>query len=161
MAKTIYELLARCRKEGECLIFWGKPKSDGYGHLWDTRKKKVRYVHRIAWELASGPIPNGMLVLHRCDNRPCCNPKHLFLGTHADNVRDMLAKKRGPWGEKNANARLTAKQVLEIYHSKERNHILAERYDMRSSTISFIKHGYRWSHVTGHLPKPRNKYGHG
>jgi hypothetical protein len=64
----------------------------GYGQMWAERATQL--AHRVAWDLAVGPIPAGMSVLHRCDNRPCCNPSHLFLGTHTDNVRDMAAKER-------------------------------------------------------------------
>lgn len=54
----------------------------------------MRRVHQVAWILTNGPIPPGMGVLHRCDNQPCCNPSHLFIGTQADNVADMVAKGR-------------------------------------------------------------------
>jgi len=72
----------------------------GYAML--GRKGRKLYAHRVAWEEANGPIPEGMCVLHRCDNPPCVNPEHLFLGTHRDNTQDMLAKGRGSnigsWG---------------------------------------------------------------
>lgn len=55
---------------------------------------KSKYAHRLMWEEVNGPIPHGMCVLHRCDNPPCIRPDHLFLGTKADNVRDMIAKGR-------------------------------------------------------------------
>jgi len=71
----------------------------GHGQISVTvgpyRKKRV-YAHRLAWELAYGPVPEGMCVLHRCDIPNCVNPEHLFLGTPADNVRDCITKGRKP-----------------------------------------------------------------
>ena len=70
----------------------GTTINGGYGHIsvggWPV------LTHRFAYEQANGPIPGGMSVCHRCDNPPCCNPAHLFLGTHSDNMRDMVAKGR-------------------------------------------------------------------
>jgi hypothetical protein len=60
----------------------------GYGYV------EGRRAHRVAWELANGPIPEGLHVCHRCDNPPCCNPSHLWLGTDLDNARDKIAKRR-------------------------------------------------------------------
>ena len=72
--------------------------------------------HRAAWLVTFGEIPAGMFVCHRCDNPPCCNPDHLFLGAHRDNMRDMRAKGRGrgAQGSTNANSKLTAEQVAEL-----------------------------------------------
>jgi hypothetical protein len=79
----------------------------GYGRLkvqLGTREKfRHTPAHRYAWELWRGPIPDGMNVLHACDNRACCNPSHLFLGTQKDNIQDMHAKGRGPRGYKRKN----------------------------------------------------------
>lgn len=67
----------------------------GYGRiLKDRRKGRALRAHRVAWELAHGPIPLGLCVCHACDNPPCCNPAHLFLGTMLDNNRDRDAKDR-------------------------------------------------------------------
>lgn len=75
-----------------------------------------RLAHRMAWEVAVGPVPEGMFVCHRCDNPPCCNPAHLFLGTAADNNRDMVTKRRDrrPIGDAHPNARLTTAAVEEL-----------------------------------------------
>jgi len=82
-----------------CWEWSGSRNADGYGYLRvgsqrDGTRSRV-LAHRLAWMLAhGGAIPGGLFVLHRCDNPPCCNPAHLFLGTNADNVADMLAKGR-------------------------------------------------------------------
>ena len=83
------------REPNECWP-WIGGISRGYGHwsFWESGKCRSTTSHRKAWELANGPIPAGLFVLHRCDNPPCCNPAHLWLGTHADNMADKVAKGR-------------------------------------------------------------------
>ena len=75
-----------------CHVWTGSIDPHGYGRIMINRK--LRLAHRLGWELANGPIPSGLNILHRCDNRPCVNPEHLFLGTHQDNTADMVAKGR-------------------------------------------------------------------
>lgn len=76
-----------------CWEYTGTTTTAGYGYM--VIAGQQTYVHRLAWELDNGPIPDGMVICHRCDYPPCVNPEHLFLGTIADNNRDMWAKGRG------------------------------------------------------------------
>jgi hypothetical protein len=91
---TVAERLERdSDKSGDCWVWMGGRDTNGYGTVgghrtWDR-------VHRVAYRLYVGPIPDGMFVCHRCDNPPCWRPEHLFLGTVGDNNRDMHAKGRG------------------------------------------------------------------
>lgn len=86
----------------------------GYGHVGINGKMFIS--HRVAWELTYGPIPKGLCICHKCDNPPCINPNHLFIGTQQDNVTDMESKGRAVRsnGEKNGKAKLTKDQVIEI-----------------------------------------------
>lgn len=68
----------------------------GYGRIGNSDDPSLSYTHRLSYSIFVGPIPQGMLVCHTCDNPPCCNPKHLFVGTISDNSKDMIAKKRHP-----------------------------------------------------------------
>ena len=84
----------------ECWPWMASCKPTGYGQTWDG--KHVTYAHRAVYVFAFGPIPDGMFVCHHCDNPICCRPSHLFLGTHADNMQDMLSKGRGIKDEQHA-----------------------------------------------------------
>ena len=79
------------KDENDCWIWLGLRRK-GYGRA--QHQNKVVSTHRIVWELVNGPIAKGLLICHRCDNPPCCNPEHLFLGTDKDNSRDKIAKGR-------------------------------------------------------------------
>ena len=76
----------------DCIEWQGSRDRQGYGKAWKNGANAR--AHRVAWEEANGPIPEGMCVLHHCDNPPCINPDHLFLGTRGDNARDMVKKGR-------------------------------------------------------------------
>lgn len=114
--------------------------------------------HRTAYELANGPIPDGLVVMHQCDNRACCNPAHLSLGTHADNMDDMFRKRRNAFGERQGHAKLTEDDVLQI-RSLAGTMSLAKigtRYGVTPQAVHLIVHGKNWRHVT---PPPDHREG--
>lgn len=114
-------------------------KSDGYGRVWDG--EKVVRAHRASYEAHTGPIAEGMSVLHTCDNPPCINPAHLFLGTIAANNADMRAKGRNRTGEQHPQARLSDEQVASIRAATGTSqHALARAYGVSQSTIADIIH---------------------
>lgn len=105
--------LVDVRGDDECWEWRGARRGRGYG-VSNTDHLPVD-THRLAWEYYNGQeIPKGMLVCHHCDNPPCCNPHHLFLGTHQDNADDKVRKNRQLRGESCPAAKLTEKIVLEI-----------------------------------------------
>ena len=87
------KMLSKINKTDSCWLWTGKPNQNGYGRL--RINKKTVLAHRLAYELWVGTIPlDKPNVLHHCDNPPCVNPEHLFVGTQADNIKDMVAKGR-------------------------------------------------------------------
>jgi hypothetical protein len=120
----------------ECVKWWGAFNQKGYGIYSPRRngRKLQLRASRIIWEECFGPIPNGMCVLHRCDNPPCVNPEHLFLGTKGDNNRDAASK-----GRSRGKARLTTQQVNEIRTSPETQQALGKRFGISQSSVSHIQ----------------------
>jgi hypothetical protein len=103
--------------------------------------------HRASWVIHFGDIPEGMYVCHRCDNPPCVNPAHLFLGSPLDNQTDRIAKGRGAAGEQNPAHKLCRSQVNEIrelHRMGLRGNKLAERYSVSTDTISSIVNYHTW-----------------
>ena len=84
-------------ERGACWVWIGGRGENGYGHFWCSGR--TRLSHRIAYRIYKGPIPDGMLVCHSCDNPPCVNPAHLWLGTHDDNIQDKINKGRQATGD--------------------------------------------------------------
>lgn len=125
---------------------------DNHGYGTFKLNGKVQKAHRLCWQAFYGEIPSGMCVLHRCDNRSCINPNHLFLGTHADNNADMIKKGRRKdggkpmLGEKNGMAKITEKQVFDIIElAKTRTQIsIAKELKMSRSAIHKIVNRKSW-----------------
>lgn len=128
-----------------CLLWLGGVNKDGYGQF--AIRRRQHGAHTVALMATKGPIPKGMFVCHRCDVRSCINPEHLFLGTHADNMADRDAKGRAARGERNAGAKISAADVLEIRRSPESNQAAAIRYGIAESTVSFIRTRRTWRHL--------------
>lgn len=90
-AERFWQKVAKA--DGDACWIWTAAKfPKGYGKVAVEKSRKVDGAHRVAWELTYGSIPIGLSVLHKCDNRPCCRPDHLFIGTQLDNMRDMANK---------------------------------------------------------------------
>ncbi len=118
-----------------------------YGLLSTGPNTKV-LAHRLSWELHHGPIPKGVWVLHKCDNHPCVNPEHLFLGTPADNSADMVAKGRVRRGERHYMAKLTEDDVRSIRQSVWSTKDLSARHGVSEQQIKRIRRGGDWRHVS-------------
>lgn len=108
---TLERFWSKVEKTETCWEWTASTSHGGYGFIGIGRKGKVRYAHRYSWIIHFGKIPKGLLVLHKCDNPPCVNPNHLFLGTQKDNMIDAVLKKRIATGEKNGRSKLTENKV--------------------------------------------------
>lgn len=137
-------------KTDTCWIWQAQLNNKGYGVFMYyskklRRKSRQMYAHRVSWTLTYGAIPDAMRVLHKCDNPPCCNPEHLFLGTQADNMNDMASKGRS--GKGGQNAKVTPDQVRAIRSDPRKHHIIAAEYGLKRMAILKIKHRQSWVEV--------------
>lgn len=146
------------RGDSECWPWMGTfNKKTGYGclrigSLTDGTRRQVD-AHRYSCQIAHGPFKEKHQALHRCDNRACVNPNHLYPGTHADNMRDMRVRGRAAHnsyaGQENPRAKLTQEQVTDIRLSQDRPVTLARRYAVSITHIGYILTGKSWGHTLG------------
>lgn len=122
---------------------WTAHFSGGYGRLC-TRvdgKWKHQNVHRLSWVIHYSDIPDGLFVCHKCDNKKCVNPEHLFLGTPADNMHDKMKKGRDVSNGTYANSRLTAGDVLKVFELREQgltHQQIADQFQLSRPSITYL-----------------------
>lgn len=151
------------RTESGCWEWQRQILKSGMGYGVVKVNGKAQQAHRVAWEKVFGPIPPGLLCLHRCDNARCANPFHLFIGTQKDNIQDCIRKGRrsrirGPYksgfGEQSAKTTITESEALDILKSYVPKIVtctfLAEKYGITHQTVLNIVKGKTWKH----LPRP-------
>lgn len=133
---------------GRCWMWLGPTMCAGYG-----KAGTLGLTHRFAWILHNGKIPKGASVLHKCDNKLCVNPNHLFLGTQQDNLKDMRDKGHQVRGEQQGSSKLCAGEVFEIrarykrYCRKNGTSALAKEFGVGPVQIYKIIRGWQWKHL--------------
>ncbi len=130
----------------------GANSCSGYGVLaYGGSPSRQEVTHRFSWRLHNGPIPEGLLVLHKCDNPPCCNPDHLYKGTYQDNADDRVRRGRQPQGEAHSSSKLTETQVRAIRQDYTQGlhtyPTLALVYGVSASAIRSIINRRTWKHL--------------
>lgn len=139
---------------------WLASRNKGYGQMSAGRRgDKPLIASRVSWEIAHGKIPNGLYVCHHCDNPPCVNPQHLFLGTLQDNFRDRYRKGRYPRGDRHPTTKISdglALQIREAIKNGEEQQAIARRLGISETSVSVIKNGRkRWRHLEPPRPDTR------
>lgn len=133
----------------DCWEWQGGTWHTGYGAVKvGGRDGKCLSAHRVAMEMATGePLSSDVIVRHKCDNPRCVNPLHLTTGTHADNVRDRVIRKRGAIGEKAGRAKLTEAQAQDILDSVDHPMKAARRHGVSVYTVESIRKRRGWRHL--------------
>lgn len=131
----------------ECWEWRAAKDGHGYGAIGATGGRRTLQAHRVAYEIANGPIPDGLHILHSCDNPGCVNAAHLSLGTHRENMCDMAAKGRYFSPLTGQRAKLNESDVRSIRASNERSRDIAARFGVTPSAIRQIRRRVIWAAV--------------
>lgn len=145
----------KIKKVGDCWEWQGARTEKGYGRL--SINNRDKRAHRVAWELTYGPIPQGLLVCHHCDNPSCINPNHLFIGTHQDNINDAIKKgfpngwsSGGQSGEKHPQAKLniiTVKKMRELHKKGMTERKLAKMFHIGRTQAHRVVARIHWKDI--------------
>lgn len=165
-AETIARFWSKTSQSGDCLEWTASINRGGYGQF-NAGNKRIVLAHRFSWEIANGPIPDGLLVCHDCDNRKCVELAHLFLGTHKDNNNDMFSKGRGhvfdgsqAIGENNVNAKLTKEMVSKVkglLSAGASLGIISKEFGITKQAVMAIRDEETWKGVKPSKPTARQR----
>jgi hypothetical protein len=139
-------------REG-CWIWRGDLNNRGYGKvMYRSGPRRVsRGAHQLSYEMFKGPIPDDLCVLHTCDQKPCIQPVHLYIGTNGKNTQDALERGQHPIGERHGRTPLLEADVRMIRASDESHAELGRRYGVTPQSIAAIRYGKTWKHIGGRL----------
>lgn len=130
--------------ENGCIEWQASKLKGGYGHIRPGGCAAHDLAHRVAYELAKGPIKDGQIVMHTCDNPSCVNPDHLVAGTSKQNTADMVSKKRHGWREKTPWQKLSradAKRIIDLRMEGMTQQKIADMYQVSRPLISLLENG--------------------
>ena len=149
--KTLEErFFKKIKKTKTCWEWTACLNHFGYGMMGlGGRLDGIERAHRVSWIIHYGVIQKKRLVLHKCDNPKCVNPKHLYIGTQKNNIDDMIKRKRynNACGENSFKHKLTKKQVLLIKNDSRSGLVIAKEYGVTHQSIYDIKNGKSWKHL--------------